>query len=116
MLSFFAKAAFAGIVTALVVVVAKRWPSWGGLVAALPLTSILAMSLLYAETGDSERVAALSTSVLAFIIPSLPMFIAIPVMLRNGVTFWLAMTIAVVGTLVLYGLSFFMLSRMGFKV
>lgn len=116
MLSFIAKAAFAGIVTALVVLVAKRWPSWGGLVAALPLTSILAMSLLYADTGDSARVAALSHSILAFILPSIPLFIAIPWLLKSGIGFWASMGIAVVVTLALYALSFWTLSRMGFRV
>ncbi len=116
MLSFIAKAAFAGFVTALVVLVAKRWPSWGGLIAALPITSILAMSMLYADTGDAARVASLSHSILAFIIPSIPMFIAISMLLKNGVSFWATMAIAVAGTLLLYAISFFALARLGFKV
>lgn len=116
MLSFIAKAAFAGIVTALVVLIAKRWPSWGGLVAALPLTSIMAFSLLYYDTGDTARISALSWSILAFIIPSIPFFIAIPLMLKNGVSFWLALAIGIAGMLALYATSFFFLSRMGFKV
>lgn len=116
MLSFLAKAAFAGIVTALVVVIAKRWPSWGGVVAALPLTSILAMSLLYWDTGDTARISALSWSILAFIVPSIPMFVAIPLLLKNGVPFWITMAISIAGLLALYALSFFGLAKLGFKV
>ena len=116
MLSFLAKAAFAGFVTALVVVIAKRWPSWGGVVAALPLTSILAFSLLYFETGDATRISALSWSILAFILPSLPFFVAIPLLLKNGVPFWITMAISIAGLLALYALSFFTLSKLGFKV
>ena len=43
MLSFFAKAAFSGLMVALIATVARRHPGWGGLLAALPLTSILAL-------------------------------------------------------------------------
>ena len=63
MLSFFAKAAFSGLMVALIATVARRHPGWGGLLAALPLTSILALSLLWMDTRDPARVAALSTSI-----------------------------------------------------
>ncbi|MEN3971127.1 DUF3147 family protein [Sphingomicrobium sp. XHP0235] len=116
MLSFIAKAAFAGVVTALIVAIAKRYPSWGGLVAALPLTSILALSLLYYDTRDGEKVAALSTSILAFILPSIPFFILLPTLLRQGVSFGVSMTVGVAATLALYALSFYGLSRLGFRV
>nr|WP_294848430.1 DUF3147 family protein [uncultured Sphingomonas sp.] len=116
MLSFLAKMTFAGLVVALVTVIAKRYPGWGGLIAALPITSLLAMGLLYADTGDSEKVAQLSTSILAFILPSIPLFIALPMLLRSGMQFWLAMTICIVGTLGLYALSFWMLPRIGVKL
>ncbi len=115
MWSFIAKAAFAGIIVALVTVVARRHPGWGGLLAALPLTSLLAITLLWMKTGDRQRTADLTSSVLAFIIPSIPFFIAVPLMLRAGMNFWLAMGIGVVGTLALYALSFWALGRFGVK-
>ncbi len=37
MLSFFAKAAFAGLMVALIATIARRSPGWGGLLAASPL-------------------------------------------------------------------------------
>ena len=113
MLSFFAKAAFSGLMVALIATVARRHPGWGGLLAALPLTSILALSLLWMDTRDPERVAALSTSILWFIIPSLPLVVAVPVMLRNGLGFWPAMGIAVAATLALYAATFWALPRFG---
>ena len=58
MLSFIAKAAFGGLTIALVATIAKRYPGWGGLLAALPLTSILALSLLWVDTRQAEPVAA----------------------------------------------------------
>ena len=59
MLLFLTKAAVSGLLVALVSTVAKRYPGWGGLIASLPLVSVLAMIWLYGETRDAERVAAL---------------------------------------------------------
>lgn len=116
MLSFFAKAAFSGLLVALIATIARRHPGWGGLLAALPLTSILALSLLWMDTRETERVAALSSSILWFIIPSLPMFVAIPAMLRGGIGFWPAMAIAVGATLLLYAATFWALPRLGVRM
>ena len=64
--------------------IARRYPGWGGLVASLPLTSLLAMVWLWRDTGDAEQVAELSTSTFWFILPSLPLFLALPWLLRSG--------------------------------
>jgi hypothetical protein len=116
MLSFLAKAGFAGLTVALVTVVAKRYPGWGGLLAALPITSLLAMSLLYAETRDAEQVGQLSTSILAFIVPSIPLFIALPLLLRSGMNYWMALAIVMAGTMALYAAAFWALPRLGVKL
>ena len=93
MLSVLAKATFAGLTVALVTLVARRHPGWGGLLAALPLTSILALRLLWVDTRDEAKVAALSSSILVFIVPSIPLFIALPRLLRAGLGFWPTMAI-----------------------
>ena len=116
MLSFIAKAVFGGLVIALVATIAKRYPGWGGLLAALPLTSILALSLLWIDTRETAPVAALATSILWFIIPSLPLFVALPAMLRGGMSYWPAIAICIVVTLGLYALTFWMLPRFGVKL
>jgi len=116
MLSFIAKAVFGGLTIALVATIAKRYPGWGGLLAALPLTSILALSLLWVDTRESEPVAVLATSILWFIIPSLPLFIALPTLLRGGMGYWPAMAICVAVTLALYALTFWALPRLGVKL
>ena len=59
-----------------------------------------------ARHGDPERVAELSVSTFWFILPSLPLFIALPSLLRSGVGFWPSMAIVVAGTLALYALMF----------
>jgi len=116
MLSFIAKAAFSGLMVALIATVAKRHPGWGGLLASLPLTSLLAVTLLWLDTRDAPKVAALAQSTLWFIVPSLPLFLALPAMLRHGVGFWPALGIAVAGTLALYALTFWALPRLGIEL
>src|SRR3954471_3553759 len=100
------KAAISGMIVAAVSEIARRYPGWGGLVASLPLTSLLAILWLWRDTKDAERVAELSLSTIWFFVPSVPLFIALPSLIRSGVAFWMAMAIAVMGTLVLYALMF----------
>jgi len=116
MFSFILKAAFSGLVVALVTVVARRHPGWGGLLAALPITSVLAISLLWAETHDPARVEGLAWSITMFIVPSLPLFVVLPLALRGGLGFWPAMGIAVGLSLALYALAFWMAPRIGVRM
>jgi hypothetical protein len=116
MLYLLVKAGISGILVAIISEVARRQPGWGGLLASLPLTSILAMIWLWRDTGDGERVAALSASTIWFILPSVPLFIVIPWLLRTGLGFWSTMAIAVAVTLALYALMFAIAPRIGIKL
>jgi len=116
MLYLVIKAALSGIIVAAVSEIARRYPSRGGLVASLPLTSLLAMLWLWRDTGDSGRVAALDGSTFWFILPSLPLFLALPLLLRSGLGFWLSMAVVVAGTLALYALMFWVAPRLGLKL
>ena len=84
MLYLVVKAALSGIIVAAVSEIARRYPGWGGLVASLPLTSLLAMIWLWRDTQDAARVAELSSSTFWFILPSLPLFLVLPALLRSG--------------------------------
>jgi hypothetical protein len=110
------KAAISGVIVAAVSEIARRYPGWGGLVASLPLTSLLAMLWLWRDTSDVERVAELSASTIWFILPSVPLFIALPLLLRSGVGFWLSIALVIAGTLALYALMFWAAPRIGIKL
>jgi hypothetical protein len=116
MLYLFIKAAVSGVIVAAVSEIARRYPGWGGLVASLPLTSLLAMLWLWRDTGDSGRVAELAGSTFWFILPSLPLFVVLPLLLRSNVGLWLSMAIVVAGTLALYALMFWAAPRLGLKL
>ena len=116
MLYLLIKALVSGALVAAVSEIARRYPGWGGLVASLPLTSLLAMLWLWRDSGDTERVAELSASTIWFILPSVPLFIALPLLLRSGLGFWLSMAIVVAATVLLYALWFWAAPRIGIKL
>ena len=116
MLYLVIKAALSGVIVAAVSEIARRYPGWGGLVASLPLTSLLAMLWLWRDTSDTGRVAELAGSTFWFILPSLPLFVALPLLLRNGMPFWLSMVLVVAATLALYAAWFWAAPRMGIKL
>lgn len=116
MIYFLIKAGLSGLLAAAISEIARRYPGWGGLVASLPLTSLMAMIWLWRDTGDAARVADLSQSTIWFILPSLPLFLVLPALLRSGVGFWAAMGIAVAGTMALYALMFWAGPRFGLKL
>jgi len=116
MLYLFIKAAISGAIVAVVSEIARRYPGWGGLVASLPLTSLLAMIWLFRDTHDAGRVAELSISTIWFIIPSVPLFIALPLLIRSGIGFWASMALVVAGTLLLYAAMFWIAPKVGLKI
>jgi hypothetical protein len=116
MLYLIIKAALSGMIVAAVSEIARRYPGWGGLVASLPLTSLLAMIWLFRDTHEPERVAELSMSTFWFFLPSVPLFVALPLLIRSGVPFWASMAIVVIGTLALYAGWFWAAPRLGIKL
>ena len=116
MLIFLLKAIVSGILVATISSVAKRYPGWGGLVASLPLVSVLSMIWLYGETRSAERVAQLSLGALWFFLPSIPMFLVIPALLRAGVGFVVTMIIACVMTMILYAAMSWIAPRVGISL
>ena len=116
MLYLLIKAALSGAIVAAVSEIARRYPGWGGLLASLPLTSLLAMIWLYRDSGDPERVAELSIGTFWFFLPSIPLFLALPAVIRANFGFWPSMAICVAGTLALYAAWFWAAPRLGIKL
>jgi accessory gene regulator protein AgrB len=96
------KAGLSGIIIAIVSEVAKRYPGFGALIASLPLVSVLGMIWLWRDKPDVPNMAAHVEATFWFVLPSLPMFLLIPWLLRNGVSFWLALTLGCAVTIALY--------------
>lgn len=103
------------IVSALVIVavaeLAKRHSAMAALLASLPLTSILAFVWLYRDTKDAQRVAALAGDILWLVIPSLVLFIALPVLIRKGVPFYPALAASMAMTSLAYLAGVYLLGK-----
>lgn len=95
------------IMTAAVVVLvselAKRSDKLGGFVAALPLVTVLALIWLYIENTPEEKIANHAWYTFWYVIPTLPMFLAFPVLLPR-IGFWPSLFACVVITVVCFGL------------
>lgn len=116
MLYLFIKAALSGVIVMAVSEIARRSPSLGGLIASLPLISILGILWLWRDTSDVERIAAHSQATFWFVLPSLPMFLIFPAMLRHGVNFWLALVLGCAITIALYVATLWVLPKFGIRL
>lgn len=110
------KAALSGVLIAAISEVSKRNPGVGGLIASLPLVSILGMIWLWRDRPDAANMASHAEATFWFVLPSLPMFLLIPYMLRHGFGFWTSLLAGSVLTLVLYGAMILVAPRLGLRL
>jgi hypothetical protein len=102
MLYLILKAAISGVLIAVISEVAKRSPGAGALIASLPLVSILGMIWLWRDTGDTLRMERHVGATFWYVLPSLPMFLLIPALMKRGVPFWGALAAGCALTIGLY--------------
>lgn len=113
MMWFVVKSLLSGIIVATVSEVARRSPGFGALVASLPLVSILGMMWLWHDTGDPERLASHAGATFWYVLPSLPMFLVMPLLIRGGMHFWWALAAGCALTVMLYAATTLLASRLG---
>jgi hypothetical protein len=116
MIYFVIKCTVSGIIIAVVSEVAKRSPAFGALIVSLPLVSLLGILWLWRDTGDAERIASHAESTFWYVLPSLPMFLVLPALLRAGVGFWPSMGVSCVLTMVLYVATASVLAKFGINL
>ena len=110
------KAVVSAVIIVIVSETARRNPGTGALIASLPLISILGMIWLWRDTADIQRLADHSTATFWFVLPSLPMFLVIPMLLKRGLGFWSALGLGCLVTIALYLLTTALLARTGVKL
>ena len=95
---------------------AKRSALFGALIASIPLTSVLAMVWLHVDTGDTEKIARLSTGVFWLVLPSLVLFLSLPILLRAGLDFYPSLAISTALTVAAYFTMLYILSLAGIEI
>jgi len=115
MLWIFTKYAVTAGIVVLVSELAKRSDKLGGLLAALPLVTVLTLIWLHVEQQSQEKIANHAWYTFWYVLPTLPMFLAFPVLLpRFG--FWPALIVSILLTLICFFLFSRALNRFGIEL
>ena len=105
------------IVSALIIVavseIAKRNTGIGALLASLPLTTLLAVIWMQIEGSPTVQIAELVEQVFWLVLPSLLFFLIFPLLLKQGVDFWLSLFLASTTTVTTYLVLLPILRRFG---
>lgn len=104
---FLIKVLVSAVIIAGAAEIAKRNPFWGAVIIALPLTSILAMSWLYADTRDNALLAQFAREI--FIIVPVSLVFFVPFLLETKTHFGFIANMAI--GLVLLSISVGLLRR-----
>ncbi len=110
------KAIISGLIIAAALEAARRSPSLGGFILSLPLFSVITFFWLWKDTGDNEQIARLATNVLWFFLPTLPMYLIFPALLRSGIGFWPALSFGLAVTACLYAGTLWLAWRIGIRL
>lgn len=106
------------IAISIIVIVAatelSKRSSWlGALLIALPMTSLLAMTWLYYDTGNLQQIASLSRSIFWLVLPSLALFLVFPWAIENQWKFWPAISLGCAASIACYGLLVLLMRGFG---
>lgn len=116
MLYFVLKCAISGVLVGVASTLAKRFPGFGALIASLPLVSVLGMIWLWRDKPDTVNMADHAQATFWYVLPSLPMFLLIPWLLRRGVAFWGALGVGCAITIALYLAMTWLAPRLGLRL
>jgi hypothetical protein len=105
------------LITAAIIVVVTKIQLFNdklsALLIALPFTSLVAMVWMQVEKQGPERIANHASGTFWFVLPTLPMFLILPWMLRHGWSFLLALGANCLITAGLFWLMVAVLRRFG---
>ena len=108
------------VITTLLIVliseIAKRSSFVGAILASVPLVSVLAMLWLYIDTKNISKVSELSSSIFWLVLPSLTLFITLPLLLKQGINFYLSISLSTGITIFSYWLMISVLNHFGIKL
>ena len=116
MLQIIIKIIISSSIIVLVSEIAKKSTFIGGIIASIPIVSVLSLIWLYIETNNIDTVKSLANGILWMIIPSMALFITLPMMINWGINFYFSLLISIIVTIFFYGLIIFTLNYIGVKI
>ena len=103
---FWIKAVVSGVIIALASELAKRSVVAGAFLTALPLVSILVMSWMWYEGQETDKIALYAQTTLLLLLPSIPMFVLLPILLKQGWTYGSGLMSCMALTVFCYGIMY----------
>ena len=116
MIWYLVKLLVSALIIVLVSEVSKKLPLIGSLIASIPLISVLGMIWMYGEKVNVSKIASHAEGTFWYVLPSLPMFLLLPWMLRKGINFPISLTVGVALTGVLYFIMAKVLTKFGLNL
>ena len=107
------------ITTLLIVLISeitKRSLFLGAILASIPLVSVLAMIWIYIDTEDIAKISELSFNIFWLVLPSLILFVTLPLFLKQGFGFYISMTFSISLTIFSYWLMISVLNYFGVRL
>ena len=110
------KIALSALILVAVSEIAKRHSGFAALIAALPLTSLLAFVWLHIEGTEAGAIGELSLQIFWLVLPSLLLFVALPILLNHGVAFWPSLLLSAAVTVGAYFALLPLLRKVGVQL
>ena len=107
------------LVTAFLIVIiseiAKTNERMGGLVAALPITTIMILFWLYYEKTPTEKISNHMSFTFLYVLPTLPMFLTFPYLI-NKFGFYISVILSIIMTIFFIFIVDFISKKFGYKI
>lgn len=110
------KIAISALIIVIVSEISKRLPLLGSLIASLPLISVLGMIWIFQETKNTQKLITHAEGTFWYVLPSLPMFLVMPWMMKKGISFYLSLGAGILLTVILYMVMTKLLARLGMNL
>jgi len=116
MLYYILKVILSAVLITSISEISKRSSFWGGILASVPLISVIGFIWLYIDLKDTQKISDLSTSIFWLVIPSLSLFISLPILLKYKLNFYLALFLSIIIMILFYYFMVFILNKAGIKL
>lgn len=116
MWQYAAKVLLSAAVIVAVAELGKRSSFWAAALASLPLTSVLAFVWMRLDGVESARIAGVAAGIFWLVLPSLLLFVLLPMLLRAGLDFWVSLGVSCAATALAYVGMVALLARLGIRL